>query len=966
MLRLRLLGGLSVESDGAPVGGSAAQPRRLALLAVIAHAGASGVTREHLQALLWPDLDEDRARKVLTHAIYALRRDLGGEDAIAGVKELRLDPEIVSCDLFEFDRAVSNGTLEPAAEAYGGPFLHGFRLPGVPEFDRWADAERTALAHRFLDVLEKLGRDARRRGDADAAVRWWRRAAAQDPLNARITTELMDALVAAGNVAGALQQARIYEALVEEELSLPPDREVVRLAGRIREAAAVRAEPVSVGARDQPVREEPAGAADQSQSTYAASPAHAPAAGSRSRLVRAVAAAVILAGVGVGAASVWRARSATRVAVDAPVFMVGAIRDHREGNAAEGLGTTADLLATNLARATGLRVVSTARVYELLAQMDANLQQPTPADLSMAARLAGATELIDGAVYPLPDGRFRFDLRRTRIPSGELVGSHTLIGDDLFALADSGTARLVHDAGARLPGGTIAAVTTTSEVAYRFYEEGLRHYYRGDLARARTLFEAALGEDSTFAMATFYLGLALDDLHVVRREAMFERARALAARGSERERLIIEAGWAQHRRDPSLVAVAETLAVRYPLEIEGHLYSGLSLVMSGRPADGIVPLRRVVSLDSLGLERGPARCHACEAMGILLGSYVMIDSLPAALREARRWVEKQEESIRAWREYGSVLLVAGRSEEAAAAFRRAAAIDPRLEDDPGLTAVLWILQDRPAVAEQELRRIGMAGDALRRFETQWYLAIALREQGKLAEALAAAELARGVRRRPPEDTVITEGYLMHAQVLLESGAARQAASIMDSLARREPRFPDRSAWAMVHRATALAAAGDTAPLPSLADTLLGLGAGTLNRQHVHHYVRGLLHEARGDAEGAVRELRQALATGPSRTYLRLGALLTRLGRPGEAVPVLQAALRGGIEGRSLYTTRTELHETLALAWDAARRPDSAAAHWRVVAESWRDADPVLRPRRDAAVRRLGELGIGAPSASGKR
>jgi hypothetical protein len=63
---------------------------------------------------------------------------------------------------------------------------------------------------------------------------------------------------------------------------------------------------------------------------------------------------------------------------------------------------------------------------------------------------------------------------------------------------------------------------------------------------------------------------------------------------------------------------------------------------------------------------------------------------------------------------------------------------------------------------------------------------------------------------------------------------------------------------------------------------------------------------------------------------------------------MQAALRGGIEGSGLYLTRTEAHELLAQAFAAAGMRDSAAAHFAVVARAWRNADPLLRARRDTA------------------
>jgi hypothetical protein len=48
-------------------------------------------------------------------------------------------------------------------------------------------------------------------------------------------------------------------------------------------------------------------------------------------------------------------------------------------------------------------------------------------------------------------------------------------------------------------------VTTRSVVAYGMYERGLRNaHYRGDVAAARSLFEAAVAEDSLFPLAQYY------------------------------------------------------------------------------------------------------------------------------------------------------------------------------------------------------------------------------------------------------------------------------------------------------------------------------------------------------------------------------------------------------------------------------------------------------------------------------
>src|SRR4051812_47116904 len=124
MIRVHTLGGLSVrDGDGKPITGPAAQPRRLAILALLARAGERGVSRDKILALLWPDADDERGPRTLAQAIYALRKNLGAEDAITGAKELRFDAALVTSDVSDFAAAVSRGDDERAVATYAGPFL---------------------------------------------------------------------------------------------------------------------------------------------------------------------------------------------------------------------------------------------------------------------------------------------------------------------------------------------------------------------------------------------------------------------------------------------------------------------------------------------------------------------------------------------------------------------------------------------------------------------------------------------------------------------------------------------------------------------------------------------------------------------------------------------------------------------------------------------------------------------------
>src|SRR6476660_4001050 len=88
-LRITVLGGLCVSSDGGLLAGDAAQRRHLALLAVLSVHWKTGISREKLAALLWPESDEPNARNSLKQALHILRRELG-PDVVSGVSQLRL------------------------------------------------------------------------------------------------------------------------------------------------------------------------------------------------------------------------------------------------------------------------------------------------------------------------------------------------------------------------------------------------------------------------------------------------------------------------------------------------------------------------------------------------------------------------------------------------------------------------------------------------------------------------------------------------------------------------------------------------------------------------------------------------------------------------------------------------------------------------------------------------------------
>jgi tetratricopeptide (TPR) repeat protein len=645
---------------------------------------------------------------------------------------------------------------------------------------------------------------------------------------------------------------------------------------------------------------------------------------------------------------------------------VGRIADYATaGNGAMGQ-PLADMLATNLARVAGLRMVSSARMYEVLGQV-ASTGDTTAGAIVAAARRTGATELVDGALYDVRAGRLRLDLRRVDLASGAVLRAYTVEGPDLFALADSGTAQLVGDIGGTAPSSSLADVSTRSVTAYRLYEEGLRAFYQSDVPAAERLFQSALQEDSAFAMAQYYYSQSVTQ--GTRSDALsrLKRAVDLAERASDRERLLIKATWAFSNSSPATRAYAETLMVRYPAELEGYLMAGQGAILEGDYGAAHRPLMEVVARDSLGLSGKAVRCLACEALETLGVCYGQEDSGAAALRTSRLWIHLQPGSSRAWRGHAAQLARLGQVDSALAALKHADSLDPGAPSAWRYLFALQLWNNRLGEAEELAWRESQTGPVPERAEALWDLAIIYRHQGRLNEALTAASRFRQEQADVQSWGAAPSTAYMQGQVLFEQGKFRPAAALFDSISRLRIAEEDSSAaarnqiWTWTHMATALAALGDTARLAGVADTLQRLGrVSALGRdRRLHHYVRGLLFRARGQLEPAVAEFRAAMLSpnmGYSRINLELGAALVQLGRPAEAVPVLQSALRGSFEGSNLYVTHTELHDLLARAFEAAGQADSAAYHYRIVVKAWERADPQFGPRRLDAAARAARLG----------
>lgn len=983
--RLLTLGAATVVgSDGQS---QALQPRRLALLAVLARAGERGVSRERLVQLFWPDEEDEKARRALAQALYALRRDLGDEGAVVGTQQVRLDGTLLPSDVALFAAHVKSGHLEEAAALYRGPFLQGFHLLAVPAFERWADEERTVLAREHARVVERLATAASRDGRFVDAAGYWRILAATDPLDARVTVSLMEALEAAGDRAGALKQGRIYEALVQQELELPPDRAVVELAARLR------AEPpreVVVNATTVSAPDASASAASTTVSNAAlAAPASRPSLESDNAPTHTVeregAAPLseisrerehapqrrvswgVLAALAASAALVATVYAGTRereprpqtVAVagdgSSSVLAVGRIMDYRTGTPAPA-GAVIDLLSTDLARIPGMQVLSNARMMELAHQLGGTDQQ----DLSAAAaRAGGASELLEGSVQRHTDGQLQLDLRRVAVATGTVRAAYRVVGGDVFALVRDATDSVAAGARRSLSPNSGA---TVNPVAFGFYEQGLRAMARGNQEEGARFFALAVGADSSFVLGIYYLWQATEGSGHPLEPAVLERlAMRASADGStgERERLLLRTASAYaNRQTAKFLPLADSLIARYPNEVEGYYLRAHAEMVEAHYARALLDLRRVLAMDSLSLRGGTARCRACDARALIVEAYVGMDSLSVAQRFAESWVAESKDPARALGRLAEVYGMQGRADLAIATYQKLMAIATPLESDAGFVAAMRLRAGDVRQAETAARTLISEGNP-RTLSTGWLLlGLTLREAGRPREAQET--LHRFVLASRPVNQRDYPSFF-EAQVMLEQGRAAEAGRLWLAALRGRARAgapPSLEGWAMA--ATSFAHAGDAAQVAQAVDsaTAVEQRLGTDVAAHQARHARAMLALVHADTTTAIAQLeaaRYAPTRGFTRTYFELAKLYAARGRHADALAAVSPALHAPMSGPSAWVAHVDLHALAARACEQLGRRADAKTHWQWIASALMQPESSRQTLHDEAVARLAAL-----------
>jgi DNA-binding SARP family transcriptional activator len=680
LLHLRILGGAAVLASDGALTGAAGRRRALALLALIASAKDDGLARDRALALLWPELDSDRARNNLKQLVFSLRRALTPDVFAASGPSIRLDPNVITVDVWAYEKAIADGTLENAVARYGGPFLDGFSVPGLPEFERWVETERDRLARVHAETLDTLAERARRAKQFEIAAAWRRHLAALDPLSARYAVAFVRALADAGDIPGALRHAGLFERLVRSELDTDVGPEMRLLVAQLR----LRADTMSsktITSDELAILTTESRAAQTSelaQADVAAVTPERPRSWARKAvrsitprvkprrfaiLCLAIANVVVLGLVGKNFLSPTPAMGEVPPDVPATVAVFGF--DGRSSALTGGLArATAELLTASLDGGTGLTAITVPADAQPSGRTVAGDSSVVDADdAARTAERMGARLFVLGRIVEV-GGRLRLsaslhDVARTDPPMARASAEGS--ANEMFEVVDRVAAQLL---AGRFPGtrgalARVAATTAASLPAAKSYFTAEQQIGMGRFSAAMDALRDAVRRDTNFAIAYYRMSHAAeligDDGET--RDAAAAAVRYAAAGLDDHYRRLLAAASARQQGDgPAADRAYSRLTIDYPqdadawfglAEAQFHLNTlrgrpateardaFLKVIdLDGRHVEALVHLARIDALrgDSAGVDRWLSRAReyaSDELLGRLALHVRSLGGLPA-------------------------------------------------------------------------------------------------------------------------------------------------------------------------------------------------------------------------------------------------------------------------------------------------------------------------------------------------
>ncbi len=609
------------------------------------------------------------------------------------------------------------------------------------------------------------------------------------------------------------------------------------------------------------------------------------------------------------------------------------------------------MLRTGLTEISGIRVVSTARLEQVLADFGDDEGQQS------VAQQTGADTVVRGSIFKFGN-EYRIDVQIEDVADAQIFAAHSVRGDDVFRLMDDLTAwvrdSLVAEGGQNgVPVRPLAEMTTTSLEAFRLYNAGVTARRNLRLADARRLLTRAVEIDPTFALAYLELSwVALYNKDEATYDALGEKMLEHRTHLPPRRRLLLEAAelWNEDRADAERILL--DVIERFPEEEEAYMQLCHLYKRSFEPDKA----RDI-------LERGATALPHSGYLRLNYGYQLLWEGrYPEAIHEFEVYSRIRPEEANPHDSLGEAYLIAGVPERALEEYERALQIDDNFASSHLGRSWAFSQMGRFDKALAELDEIH--GDL-----PPWYLAEELQFMKSYFLSRAgryqdADILLRQIEARANEvenRTLSGMTHLLESLIELEKGAPTLALAAAERAAELLPTDGRRSR-----------------SVRGMTELLLGIAAartGDLNRAHEHllaleehheprnsrerwwyHLLLGETLLARGDTRDAYTAFtdgapQQKMIFNVTHLFENLsGALSLRdgaarakalAGDRREAIALYEKLLRHDIGQKWTAPLEPRYHMELARLHRELGEREKASRHYRRVLSLWSKADPRL-------------------------
>jgi eukaryotic-like serine/threonine-protein kinase len=397
-----------------------------------------------------------------------------------------------------------------------------------------------------------------------------------------------------------------------------------------------------------------------------------------------------------------------------------------------------DMLTTNLAQVKGLDVLSTERVMSAVQRASKDGKSLDPAQAQQVARDAGADAYITGALLKIGPTQLRLDVRAQDTGTGQILFSDKLEGQDvqsIFGMVDRLTASI---AGSFLPASAVAQkapeieqASTSNVEAYRHYQLGIdygRRYLTSDAVRE---LEEAVRLDPQFALAALRLAdqyRLLGDLR--RSNELAIKVSQNQSRLPRYEQLALQVLKARRSQDPEAeVAARQQLVSEFPRQSLDRGILVATLGGSGKGEQARELMQQGLALDPKNEDLLNFESYGQAAEGDFNGALTANDSYMAIRPGDPNPLDTR----------GDILFMAGRDDEAVAAYRKLLELKPDFGDYEEYLklAIVYTDQNKPDMANAAFQRFAQRASPLSRLYVPGYEAQFKQTGGDLEGALAS-------------------------------------------------------------------------------------------------------------------------------------------------------------------------------------------------------------------------------------